>query len=110
MSKQHTPATDTPEPAKRAQQWAAERARLATTGLVGGRFAALADMLATADVMGETRVTFAQANERMGSKRTEGPAGAASWRTLLQRFAQVDAEGGRWRIDGEAGAIVRRDA
>ena len=93
-------------------QWAGERARLAASGIGGrngnGRFARLADMLAVASVEGTERITFVQANERMGAKRLTGPAGAASWRTLLQRFAQVDPEGAAWRIDGEAGAIVRR--
>jgi hypothetical protein len=115
---QQTPAptqAQAPEqtPEKRAQ-WSAERVRLAQLGLGGrsgnGRYARLADMLATAEALGEARVTFAEANARMGSHRAEGPAGAASWRTMLQRFGQVDPGAAAWRIDAEAGAIVRRDA
>ena len=68
-------ATHTPE--KRAQ-WSAERVRLAQLGLGGrsgnGRYARLADMLALAEAQGEARVTFAEANARMGSHRAEGPA------------------------------------
>ena len=112
----NTPATQAPAathtPEKRAQ-WSAERVRLAQLGLGGrsgnGRYARLADMLATAEALGEARVTFAEANARMGSHRAEGPAGAASWRTMLQRFGQVDPGAAGWRIDAEAGAIVRRD-
>jgi hypothetical protein len=114
--KQTTPATEpaTTVQAEARAQWASERARLAATGIGAprggnGRFARMADMLAVASVEGETSISFAQCNSRMGSNRIEGPAGAASWRTLLQRFAQVDPEGAAWRVDAEKGAIVRRD-
>jgi hypothetical protein len=120
MATKQTPTTTTNEAAtvqtEHRAQWATERARLAVTGLGGckagstGRFARLADMLAIAEVQGERRITFAQANERMQAKRLTGPAGAASWRTLLQRFGQLDTGAAAWRIDAEAGAIVRRDA
>ena len=105
---QQTPATQAPEP-QTPRGWAAERARLATTGLLTRRFAAWADMLALACIEGETSISFAEANARMNRHRKVGPEGAASWRTALQRFAQLDPEGARWRIDAEAGAIVRRD-
>jgi hypothetical protein len=106
-----TTTTDTAHEATRAQ-WATERAKLAAIGLQGkgnGRFARLADMLAIAECDGEKSISFAQCNARMGSKRIEGPAGAASWRTLLQRFGQLDPGAALWRIDAEHGAIVRRD-
>ena len=111
-----TTTTTTAQPAtvqsEHRAQWATERAKLATIGLQGkgnGRFARMADMLAIAEVQGERSISFAQCNARMGSKRIEGPAGAASWRTLLQRFGQLDPGAAAWRIDAEAGALVRRD-
>lgn len=112
-----TTTTTTAQPdtvrAEHRAQWATERARLVALGDIGGtkgagRFARMATMLIGAETMGEARITFAQANERMGANRLTGPAGAASWRTLLQRFGQLDATAQRWAIDAETGAFVRR--
>lgn len=103
---------DTGDDTAPRSQWAREKARAIAQGGSGKaahRFAKLADVLQTAALSGETRLSFAQANERANLRRGETGDPAASWRLALQRTRQVygaDPIVAAWRVDTESGALV----
>lgn len=99
-------ATEQTKQAIRAS-WAAERARaVAGNASSATRFAKLADVLLSAELAGERRLTYAEANKRATLARGERGDPAASWRLALQRTRQL-CDIGAWRVDAAAGALVR---
>jgi hypothetical protein len=97
-------------PARRGQ-WAAEKARAIAQGTAGKsafRFAKLADVLLLAELQGETRIAFAEANKRADLARGERGEPAASWRLALQRTRQLADGIGAWQVDADASALVLR--
>ena len=99
-------------PAAQGSQWAREKARAIAQGGAGKaahRFAKLADVLQTAALSGEHKLSFTQANERANLRRGETGNPAASWRLALQRTRQVfgsEPTVSAWRVDADTSALV----